>query len=197
MKYISSTEAILVVKVLCSSVNVDNEEVLDFLKAFDCKNVAMPENFKDLIMEIAHKELVQKPRYACDCWSEILVPVKSLITSIDVLFEIYDSLHPTADKVCKLLNAKPKSPAENESLSHQKRWIKGLNMNHLKHFLSISTGSDIILVELISISFTSLIGKGHTPVCHTCGPVIELPSTYNDFCEFGEEWSSLMSHFRY
>ena len=73
LKYISSTEAILVVKVLCSSVNVDNEEVSDFLKAFDCKKVAMAENFKDLIIEIAHKELEQKPRYACDCWSEILV----------------------------------------------------------------------------------------------------------------------------
>ena len=87
-----------------------------------------------------------------------------------------------------------KSPAENESLSHLKRWIKRRSMNDLRHFLRISTGSDILLVEEISISFTSSTGTGRTPVFHTCGAVIELPSIYNDFGEFREEWCSLMSH---
>jgi hypothetical protein len=45
-------------------------------------------------------------------------------------------------------------------------------MNDLKHFLRISTGSDIILVERISISFTSSVGKSRTPVFHMCGAVI-------------------------
>jgi hypothetical protein len=194
MKYVSKTEAILIEKVLSSSVSVGAEEVIDLLTAFECKKNATDENFKDLIIEIAHKELVQKPRYVCDCWSEILVPLKSFITSNDALFQIYDSLNPTTCKVCKLIKAEPKSSAENESLSHLKRWIKGLNMNDLKHFLRISTGSDIILVENISIAFTSSVGKGRTPVFHTCGAVIELPSTYNDFCDFRGEWCSLMSH---
>lgn len=171
MKYISRPEAILVEKVLSSSVSVGDEEVLDLLTAFDCKKIATAENFKDIIIEIAHKELVQKPRYACDCWSPILVPLKSFITSKDVLFQIYDSLHPTVGKVCKLIKAEPKSSAENESLSHLKRWIKGLNVNDLKHFLRISTGSDIILVDGISVSFTSSVGKGRTPVFHMCGAV--------------------------
>ena len=194
MNYISKPEANLVEKVLSSSVSVDDDEVLDLLTAFECKKVATADNFKDLIIEIAHKEIVQKPRYACDCWSEILLPLKSLITSSEVLFQIYESLHPTAGKVCKLFKAEPKSPAENESLSHLKRWIKGRSMNDLRHFLRISTGSDILLVEEISISFTSSTGTGRTPVFHTCGAVIELPSTYNDFGEFREEWCSLMSH---
>jgi hypothetical protein len=194
LKYISTSEATLVEKVLSSNVSVSNEEVLDLLTTFDCKKLATSENFKDLIIEIAHKEIVQKPRYACDCWSEILLPLKSFITSIDVLFQIYDSLHPTAGKVCKLIKAEPQSPSENESLSHLKRWIKGLNINDLKHFLRISTGSDIILVDKISVSFTSSVGNCRSPVFHTCGAVIELPSTYNDFCEFREEWCSLMSH---
>ena len=177
MNYISKPEANLVEKVLSSSVSVDDDEVLDLLTAFECKKVATADNFKDLIIEIAHKEIVQKPRYACDCWSEILLPLKSLITSSEFLFQIYESLHPTAGKVCKLFKAEPKSPAENESLSHLKRWIKGRSMNDLRHFLRISTGSDILLVEEISISFTSSTGTGRTPVFHTCGALIELPST--------------------
>lgn len=159
--------------------SVGTEEVIDLLTAFECKKTAKAKNFKDLIIEIAHQELVQKPRYVCDCWSEILVPLKSFITSNDALFQIYDSLNPTTCKVGKLIKAEPKSSAENESLSHLKRWIKGLNMNDLKHFLRISTGSDIILVEKISIVW---------------GGIIELPSTYNDFCDFRGEWCNLMSH---
>ena len=134
MNYISKPEANLVEKVLSSSVSVGDNEVLDFLTAFECKKVAMTDNFKDLIIEIAHKEIVQKPRYACDCWSEILLPLKSLITSGDVLFQIYDSLHPTAGKVCKLIKEGPKSRAENESLSHLKRWINGRSINDLTLF---------------------------------------------------------------
>ena len=99
MNYISKPEANLVEKVLSSSVSVDDDEVLDLLTAFECKKIATADNFKDLIIEIAHKEIVQKPRYACDCWSEILVPLKSLITSSEVLFQIYESLHLTAGKV--------------------------------------------------------------------------------------------------
>ena len=140
-----------------------------------------------MIIEIAHKELVQKPTYACDCRSPFLVPLKSHIPCNNVFFQIYDTLHPTVGKVCKLIEAEPKSPAENESLSHLKCWIKGLNMNDLKHFLRISTRCDTILVEEISISFTSSVGKSRAPVFHMCGAVIELPSTYNDFCDFREE----------
>jgi hypothetical protein len=84
-------------------VSVGTEEVIDLLTAFECKKTAKAKNFKDLIIEIAHQELVQKPRYVCDCWSEILVPLKSFITSHDALFQIYDSLHPTTCKVCKLI----------------------------------------------------------------------------------------------
>ena len=135
MYFNSLAEANLAEKVLSSSVSVDDDEVLDLLTAFECKKVATANNFKDLIIKIAHKEIVQKPRYACDCWSEILVPLKFLITSSKVLFQTYESLHPTAGKVCKLFKAEPKSPAENESLSHVKRWIKGRSMNDLRHLI--------------------------------------------------------------
>ena len=59
MRYISTPEANLVEKVISFSVSVSNEEVLDLLMAFDCKKLAIAENFKDLIIEIAHKEIVQ------------------------------------------------------------------------------------------------------------------------------------------
>ena len=72
--------------------------------------------------------------------------------------------------------------------------IKGLDENVLAKFLRFSTGSDVILCEAIAVTFTSLVGKGRRPIFHTCGSVIELPATYEDFCDFREEWCSLMSN---
>ena len=34
-------------------------------------------------------------------------------------------------------------------------------------------------------------------IFHTSGSVIELPATYEDFCDFREEWCGLMSNCRH
>ena len=194
MKYVSKTEAHLIERILSDSLSLDDEEVVDFLSAFECKRLVTKENFRDVIIEIAHKELVQKPRYASDCWLDVLYPLKSFLTSVDDLFQIYKSLYPTPSKVCKLIKADPQNSTERESLSYLKRWIKGLDENVLAKFLRFSTGSDVILCEAIAVTFTSLVGKGRRPIFHTCGSVIELPATYEDFCDFREEWCGLMSN---
>lgn len=194
MKYVSKTEAHLIERVLTNSLSTDDEEVVDFLSAFECKRLVTEANFREVVIEIAHKELVQKPRYACDCWWDVLYQLKSFVTSVGALFEIYQSLYPTAAKLCKLIKADPQNSAERESLSYLKRWIKGLDENALAKFLRFSTGSDVILCEAITITFTSLAGKGRRPIFHTCGLVIELPSTYDDFCDFREEWCGIMSN---
>ena len=121
MKYVSKTEAHLIERILSDSLSVDDEEVVDFLSAFECKRLVTKENFRDVIIEIAHKELVQKPRYASDCWLDVLYPLKSFLTSIDDLFQIYKSLYPTPSKVCKLIKVDPQHSAERESLSYLKR----------------------------------------------------------------------------
>ena len=30
------------------------------------------------------------------------------------------------------------------------------------------------------------------PIAHTCGPCLELPSTYSNFCELREEFSNIL-----
>ena len=116
MKYVIKTEAHLIERILSDSLSLDDEEVVDFLSAFECKRLVTKENFKDVIIEIAHKELVQKPRYASDCWLDVLYPLM-IFTSIDDLFQIYKSLYPTPSKVCKLIKADPQNSTERESLS--------------------------------------------------------------------------------
>lgn len=44
---------------------VDQEELIDVLQEFE-------QNIKDIISEIAHKEVIQNPKYIIDIWSEEL-----------------------------------------------------------------------------------------------------------------------------
>ena len=45
-----------------AAVSLQDEDFLDFLSAFDCKKAVNEENISDVLVELAHEELVQKPK---------------------------------------------------------------------------------------------------------------------------------------
>ena len=49
------------------------------------------------------------------------------------------------------------------------------------------TGSDVILVDKIAVEFVGCSAIARQPIVHTCAPMIELPSSYTNYCEFREE----------
>lgn len=55
------------------------------------------------------------------------------------------------------------------------------------------TGSNVICVKEIQVTFTSLEGLPRQPVAHTCGPTVELPSTYNSYPELRAEMEAILS----
>lgn len=55
------------------------DEWLDFLERFSCKRVPQqPGQVKELMMELAHKELIQGPKYVIDSWRRPCVQLKQL-----------------------------------------------------------------------------------------------------------------------
>ena len=48
-------------------------------------------------------------------------------------------------------------------------------------------------VDGISVRFVNLRGAGRRPIAHTCGPNLELPTTYNAYREFRAEWDAVLS----
>ena len=60
-------------------------------------------------------------------------------------------------------------------------------------FFSFLTGSNAITCESILVTFSILEGAGHRPIIRTCGPIIELPSTYQSYSELAEEFSSVIN----
>ena len=48
-----------------------DEELLDLLEQFGCRKFPTRENIMSLILEVAHKEIIQKPQYMADCWDGV------------------------------------------------------------------------------------------------------------------------------
>ncbi|KAJ7353883.1 hypothetical protein OS493_031590 [Desmophyllum pertusum] len=74
--YVSNSEASLIEGCLSDSIQCDSAEMLEFLSAFDCKRKPTHENIIEIIREVSHKELIQKPQYVADCWGPIVSHLK-------------------------------------------------------------------------------------------------------------------------
>ena len=71
--------------------------------------------------------------------------------------------------------------------------MQSLNGSDLGDLLQFLTGSNIILCKTITITFTTLEGKSRRAIVHTCGPSLELPSTYQCYNELAEGFTALLN----
>ena len=66
-------------------------------------------------------------------------------------------------------------------------------MSKLSTFLQFTTGMDILVGKKIQVTFIKYKGLRTRPIAHTCGPLLEIPSTYVNFVEFREEFTKILN----
>ena len=72
-----------------------------------------------------------------------------------------------------------------------------LRHEDIKMFLRFCTGADVLYAKQIKVSFNKLDGIERRLVAHTCGPLLEVPTTFEDFGQFkGELHKTLQSGYR-
>ena len=193
--YVSQDESKVLEKALGNDFDPKDEDLLDLLSNFNCYKSPAKTNIFNIVHELAHQELVQKPRYIVDCLAPIInrMRVYTPFQTMEDLQKLYNEKKPTAKRVINLLSANPTPGAEQNSLEHFKRFVKSLNGNDLGGLLQFLTGSNIILSETVPVTFTALGGKSRRPIVHTCGPSLELPSTYQCYNELGEEFTAILN----
>lgn len=96
--------------------------------------------------------------------------------------------------ILKLIKSQPATDQERQCLDHLKKYIRSLQGKSLSLFLQFITGSDIISCDTIEVAFSALDGASRRPVAHTCGPLLEIPSSYQSHNELSEEFSELLQH---
>ena len=60
-----------------------------------------------MILELAHQELLQRPRYIAECWAPVVATVKTheCFYSLKKMMELYSDLKPFLKKVILALKA--------------------------------------------------------------------------------------------
>ena len=196
LAYVSKDEKEVITAAVKCDLNEDQQEDwIDFLDRFGCRRIPKEEERKAVILEIAHKEMIQVAQYVTDSWRK---PCKDLLKHPDFasgnsLEELYNKGKPTVKKVLNLLAAEPSNNLQRDALSYLKRYIRGLEEERMTKFFRYCTGATMICVEHIEVTFTDLDGSARRPVAHTCGPLLELPSTYQSFLQFREEMNNILS----
>ena len=102
--------------------NCKSDDVLDFLG--NCKTFTMPtkENIDSILSELAHQELIQRPRYIAQCWAPVLAEPKQYpeFSSPTGLDDFFSAKMPSAKKVVRVLQSQPENEAECQSLDYLK-----------------------------------------------------------------------------
>ena len=169
---------------------------MEFLSSYKCYRLPSEDNIKDIFCQLAHQELVQRPRYVANCWSPILGSLKTreYFENESQLLSFYEQLKPTSKKVVKILHASPKNDAERNTFDHLKRYVKSLGGN-VSAFLQFTTGASVLPDgKQIEVSFTQLSGlaRNLVPIAHTRGLLLEMPSTCQCYNELVEEFSAIL-----
>ena len=149
-------------KCLECELDPEDDDMLDLLSSYKCYRKPSKENIKGILEELAPQELIQKPRYVANIWTVELKSLKShpKLCDINSLSVMFSEKKPTSKRIIKLFNVEPKSDSERACFDHFKRYIKSLNENMLAAFLQFLTGSDIITVEKVELSFNATDGVG-------------------------------------
>ena len=155
--YIARDEDDVVAEALRGNLVVD--ELIDVLDRFGCRKVPNKENARDLILEVAHKEMVQKPQYVADAWKDTLVILKNKdMATREGLCNLYQKVKPTNRKVLSMIEADPQSNSERAAVDFLKRYVRGMDQAQLNSFLRFVTGANVLCVPHISIQFSTLDG---------------------------------------
>ncbi len=193
--YLSQSDRDLITTALKEDLSdEDRGELFDLLDCLDVTTLPTPENLKGILLKVAHKQLIQKPRYAAEKMSLIAGHfLKEAFMSPQDVLRMYEDKKPTTRKLLKLLDASPTTQAENQSFHFLQQYIRGLDDAGLRKMLRFVTGSDIICVNKVEVLFTPVDGLARRPAVHTCGPALELPWTYTSYPKLRTEMDSILA----
>ncbi|KAJ8047916.1 hypothetical protein HOLleu_00033 [Holothuria leucospilota] len=189
LSYLSDQEATILKSALQDFNSYPADDITDVLDTYGCRTIPNKDNLRTLLSEIAHKEIIQAPAFVSECWSKVLDVLDKSFT----ITQVIEKLTPTNRKVSKLFTFNNiLSAAQEGTKSHLLRFTRELDGVLLRKFLRFCTASDLMTCEEISVQFNERSGLSRHPVAHTCGCVLELPVTYDNYPEFRSEFKAVL-----
>nr|XP_046264634.1 uncharacterized protein LOC124069480 [Scatophagus argus] len=196
-RFLSVSERAAVEKALQGNMDETHEEdLLDLFSRMGSHSLPSEDNLRSAILTMAHKVLLQEPKFIIDCFHSCMHNVEPMPITKDSIIELYETKRATNKKVAKII--KPSSENLNQqeqtALNHLLRYVRSIDQRKLEIFLRFCTGSTVLCKDTIEVTFNKLCGLSRRPVAHTCGAVLELPCTYNSYPEFRAEFDNILSN---
>lgn len=192
LQFLCESERDLINEALNDFNSVENDDLMEFFSNMDTKWFPTEENLKRLVIDIAHRELIQKPAFVVKCFSDE-IGISSGI-SFQEIQNHYSKITPTVKNCLKKLKMDEHIATSNQKRIFQfiKKFIKEADERTRMYFFRFCTGSDLP-IKYINVSFIDADGILRMPVAHTCSGLLQVPETYEDFVRFRSEINALLN----
>ena len=186
-------EVAMGVKCFSSSLQSD---LVSALSRFNIRVMPIPDNFRENMINIARYELISKPLCAVQALSSgIPSQHRSFWQSISLseLLSIYRAQSVSRSVTLKMFqDAEGRHGSEARILCYLRQYIGNMSSDELSTFLRFVTGAATCSALKVSVIFNGTTGCSRRPIVHTCGPVLELSTSYQTYNEFVEEFRSCL-----
>lgn len=193
--FLSDGERIVVEKALQGSLEEsEKEDLLDLFSRMGSHCLPSEQVTQLTIETMAHKALLQEPKYIIDCFSHCLTDVQlNLPHTADVLC-LYESKKATNKKVAEMLETDCGTVTERaehfQLLTEIRQECRPTQVGKLFAFLHRVLCSSH---RTVKVTFNAETGFSRRPVAHTCGAILDVPHTYSSYPEFRTEFDNVLS----
>ncbi|KAJ8043440.1 hypothetical protein HOLleu_10520 [Holothuria leucospilota] len=175
----------------------DESELVQFLAdsgwTSTIPNYVNKTGFDKCLLQIRHKILIQTSKYPLVCLADVTRKhMGHNFSDVESLKTLVKDLTPTTRKVLKIFPGRLNSAREQNAFDLLKKYVRGLGRDMLPKFLKFCTGSSVMSVTSIDVTFNSISGLQRRPVAITCGPVLEISVMYTDIAGIRYEFNSVL-----
>ncbi|XP_032409601.1 uncharacterized protein LOC116721178 [Xiphophorus hellerii] len=173
----------------------DEEDLLDLFTRMGSHFLPPNENIQQAIETMAHKAILQEPKYILDCFSTSMACVQVELADKKSLLSLYEKKKASGKRLLQLFESAnvTLSQREQTTFNHLQRFVKNADEDKAEKILRFCTGSSVICVDKILICFNTETGLNRRPVARTCGATLELPCTYSSYPDFRTEFDNILS----
>ncbi|KAM9475207.1 uncharacterized protein Hap1MRO34_011056 isoform 1-T2 [Clarias gariepinus] len=196
LNYLSSNERVIIERALQGTLEEnDEEDLLDLFTRMGSQCLPPKDNMESAIQTMAHKAILQEPKYIVDCFSKAMSCVQLNLSDKKSVLSLYEMKKATGKKVSQLLQTTKEMLTQQEqaTFNHLQLYVRNADQKKAEQFLRFCTGSSVMCVDKINVCFNAESGLSRRPVAHTCGATLKVSYTYSSYPEFRTEFDNILS----
>ena len=113
--------------------------------------------------------------------------------SVAKFYSLYVAMTANPQRIFHILEHPDFINSDEERVyGYLQQFIAGMDPDRACTFLRFVTESSVCLASNIKITFNRLVGLARHPIAHTCGSMLELPSTYSTYLDFVTEFQAIL-----